>query len=283
MLTVGAARRVRGPATRRGRWRLRRHRPHAAVIGAIVSVVVPGAAVLARPGVVVVGAAGAAVLARPGVVVVAVVVPVLEREVAGTLVGRAVVVAERPHLRTGSRRDPGRACRRRRPNRPRRWASPSPRRSTWSIPTRPTRSGWASRWRSAMVPPMTRPPTTSSATTVISFRTIDVIRAPPSCLSISHPRSPWDHRREGLVTRRPEGGKGLGKPQSSSDPDRNPELPSRTNRNPSLEEPEPELSSPAWVVRRRRRTHRGRRPRGRASTDRSPSRGWGSAIVDRDG
>ena len=53
----------------------------------------------------------------------------------------------------------------------------------------------------------------------------------------------WYHRREGLVTRRPEGGKGLGKPQSSSDPEEpDPEL---DEPEPELEEPEPELSSPA--------------------------------------
>jgi hypothetical protein len=67
-------------------------------------------------------------------------------------------------------------------------------------------------------------------------------------LAISRSRSPWDQRTEGLVTGLPEGGKGAGKPQSSSDPeDPDPELsdpdPEFDEPEPEFDEPEPELSS----------------------------------------
>jgi hypothetical protein len=56
----------------------------------------------------------------------------------------------------------------------------------------------------------------------------------------------WSHRREGPVTGRSEGGKGLGKPQSSSDPEE-PES-EFDDPEPELEEPDPELeeSDPEW-------------------------------------
>jgi hypothetical protein len=52
----------------------------------------------------------------------------------------------------------------------------------------------------------------------------------------------WYHRREGPVTGDPEGGKRIGKPQSSSDPEEpEPEL---SDPEPELPEPEPESSDP---------------------------------------
>ena len=182
-----------------------------------------------------------------------------------------------PDRRTRSPRDPGRACRRRLPNRPKRWASASPKPAALDVddPDAIDALGVGEPPASAIVPPMTRPPTTSSATAVSSFRMIDVIRLLLRASRSRRSRSPGHHRREGPVTGRPEGGKGLGKPQSSSDPEEpEPELsdpePELEDPEPELEEPEPELSSdpvgrptrgaPAVVVDRRGRRRRPTRP-----------------------
>jgi hypothetical protein len=111
---------------------------------------------------------------------------------------------------------------------------------------------------------------------------IDVI-VPPSVPRDLVFEISWYHRREGLVTRRPDRGKGLGKPQSSSEPD--PELPDPEpeldDPEPELDDPEPESSSPGgssdplvppWLS-----------AEGEGVTDRSPWEGLGASDDDRDG
>jgi hypothetical protein len=139
---------------------------------------------------------------------------------------------------------------------------------------------------SAIVPPMTRPPTTSSATAVSIFRRIDVIRSSFVPLDLVVEIS-WSHRREGPVTGRPERGKGLGKPQSSSDPEEpEPELedpdPELEDPDPELEDPEPELSSPGGSSEPEEEPPWSS-TEGEGVPDRSPWEGLGASDDDRDG
>ena len=170
-----------------------------------------------------------------GIVVTVIAVVVPEREVAGALVERPVVIpGDQPVVGEVSGRD-------------RDVAGPLVRRAVVVIPIAGVSLadealavdatealGLGESPAKAMVPPITSPPINSNATAAITFRTI--------CMSSSSVvdlvEIAYDQGRERRVTGCPEAGKGGGKPQSSSCE------PESSEPEPELPEPDPELSEP---------------------------------------